>query len=102
VFFRDARGHRGQSKPEPFVKLSEGKPLVGLEFGLDQRRTPVLERFGRYTSSPELYVTPSAVRDSVREGIELEGYLCEVSVTELIVPRPHFRLFKKPGLFLQN
>jgi hypothetical protein len=76
--------------------------LVGLEFGLGQRRTPVLERFGRYTSSPELCATPSAIRDSVREGIELEGYLCEVSVTELIVSLPHFRLFKKPGLFLQN
>lgn len=25
-----------------------------------------------------------------------------MSVTELIVPRPHFRLFKKPGLFLQK
>ena len=34
--------------------------------------------------------------------IELERCLCEVSVTELIVPRPRFRLFKKPWLFLQK
>jgi hypothetical protein len=30
------------------VKLSEGKPLIGLEFGFCQSRTSVVERISRY------------------------------------------------------
>jgi hypothetical protein len=40
------------------VKLIEGKPLLGLGFDLYQSRVSVLERFGRYTSSSELYAPP--------------------------------------------
>jgi hypothetical protein len=55
------------------VKLSEGKRSLGPEFGLYQRRTLVIERIGRYTSSSELWAASFAVRDSIREGIETRG-----------------------------
>jgi hypothetical protein len=84
------------------VKLSEGKRSLGLEFGLGFDRALVFECIGQYTSSPELYATMSAARDSIREGIELEGPFCTMLVTILNSVLDSFGLCQRSGTFLQR
>jgi hypothetical protein len=50
----------------------------------------------------ELYETRSAARDSIREGIELEGPFCTMLVTILNSVLDSFRLCQMLGTFLQR
>ena len=56
---------------------------MGREFGLGRSRAPVLARFGRCASSPELCATLFDVGGLSGEETEVGGPLCKVSATVL-------------------
>jgi hypothetical protein len=84
------------------VKLMEGKCSGLVQFGVRRSGTLAVAPIDRRRCSPELGWAWTSSRTWRGEGIEREGFFCNLSVTRVNSACAHLRLSKKDWVCLRN